>query len=110
MIWSVSMFVSGSTAVRERMLLIGCIRYVLNEVAGIGDLATDRRRGGREGAGQQCACANALTTFEVAVAGAHRVLAGAHKVAIHPEAHGAAALAPLGTRVDEYTIETLSLR
>ncbi len=50
---------------------------------------------------------DALAAFEVAVAGADRVLALADQIAVHADAHRAARLAPLGTGIGEDPIEPL---
>ncbi len=56
-------------------------------------------------AAQEGAPARALPAFEVAVARAHRVLAGLEAVAVHGQAHRAARVAPLGAGLAEDPVE-----
>src|SRR5690348_13846077 len=79
------------------------------ELARVGDLAGDRRGGRRQRAGQERAAARALPAFEVAVAGADRVLARLDLVTVHGDAHRAPRLAPLRARLEEDAVEPLGL-
>src|SRR5512135_1316755 len=110
MIWSVSMLLDGITTVRERMRLIGSMSASAQELARIGDASTHRGRRSGGGACEQGARAAALAAFEIAVAGAHAVLALRHGVAVHAEAHRAPRLAPLRTGIREHLGEAASLR
>src|SRR5438105_13337186 len=56
------------------------------------------------------ASAGALPAFEVAIRRRSAALAGAEHVGVHAEAHRAARVAPLETRVTENAVETLALR
>src|SRR5207237_292117 len=55
-------------------------------------------------------CAASLAAFEIAIAGAHAVLAAPDHIAVHAEAHGAARFAPLRARFEEHPIEAFRLR
>src|SRR5437763_16268286 len=70
----------------------------------------DRGRGGHLGAYQVRTPARALATFEVAVRGRRAALTRRELVVVHPEAHRAARIAPLETRVLEDAIEPFLLR
>src|SRR5436305_1345134 len=72
-------------------------------------LAADRRGGRRQRAGEERSATLALAALEVAVAGAHRVLARAELVAVHRDAHRAAGLAPLGARRAKDLVQALAL-
>src|SRR5476651_300540 len=111
MIWSVSMFVYGNTAVRALNFLMGSIAGLTAEqFAWIGDAPAHRtgRRGERTG--EHGARALALPALKVAIAGAHGQLAGADVIAVHADAHRATGFAPVTARVDEYAIQPLGLR
>src|SRR5207248_4493640 len=99
MIWSVSMLAAGSTTVREVSVVKGSIvlprtKVALHQLARIGDPAAHRAGRGGEGAREEGACAASLAAFEIAIAGAHAVLAAPDHIAVHAEAHGAARVAP----------------
>src|SRR6185436_15137586 len=83
------------------------IGSILEIPPGVGDLAFDRGRGGRERAGEQRAAALPLPALEVAVRGRHAVLAGLELVAVHRQAHGAAGLAPLAAGLLEDRVQPL---
>ena len=104
MIWSVSMFVAGSTTVRERMTVTGCMALLaLQRRNSRGSVIRPRTAAAAavSGTREQRARARALPALEVAIARADAVLARRDQVAVHAEAHRAAGLAPLGARVDE---------
>src|SRR5262245_32352119 len=105
MIWSVSILVIGRTTVRERMVEIGVM--ALGELSWIGDAAADGAGGGGCRARQQGARAGTLTAFEIAVAGAHAVLAGGNGVAVHADTHGAAGFPPFGAGFLEDAMQSL---
>src|SRR6266481_3523334 len=72
------------------------------------DVGESARDGGGRGHGrahQMCARALALAPFEVPVGGRGHALACAGRVAVHPDAHGAAGLAPLEARRSEDLVE-----
>src|SRR5512145_336014 len=102
MIWSVSMLLDGMTAVRERMTVIGSMSASVQELARIGDAPTHRGRSRGGGTREQGTRATALAALEVAVAGAHAVLALRHGVTVHAEAHRATRLAPLRAGIREH--------
>src|SRR5438270_1410978 len=115
MIWSVSMLAAGSTTVREVSVVKGSIvlprgGWPLHQLARIGDPAAHRAGRGGEGAREEGACAASLAAFEIAIAGAHAVLAAPDHIAVHAEAHGAARFAPLRARFEEHPIEAFGLR
>src|SRR5258708_4425231 len=70
-------------------------RVPLQHLPGVGNPAFHgtRRRGERTD--QQSSRPHALAALEVAIAGADRILAGGDGVAVHPQAHRAAGLAPI---------------
>src|SRR5688572_13739951 len=104
------MLVAGSTTVVERMMVTGSTaRCSVQEFARIGDPAAYRGGGGGGGTREQRARALALAPFEIAVAGAHTVVAGFDSVTVHPQAHRAAGLAPLGAGVEEYLCDAARL-
>src|SRR5262245_7001951 len=106
MIWSVSMLVTGSATVRERICLTAGMCLVGREFPWVGYAAADRRGGRGFGRGEQRARAGSLAAFEVAVARADGIVARGHEVAVHAEAHRAAALAPLGAGVEEHAMQS----
>src|SRR3982750_2365222 len=108
MIWSVSMLLVGRTTVREWMVFTAGM-LVRSEFARVGDAATNGRSGGGFGTGEQGARTHALSPLEIAIAGADGVVPRRHEVAIHSEAHRAAALAPFGTGVEEHAMEAFGL-
>src|SRR5215467_10355456 len=67
--------------------------------------------GGRRSkrAGEEGAAAGSLTTLEIPVRGAHRILAWLKTIPVHRDAHRASRLAPFGTRLAKNSVETLSL-
>ncbi len=74
MIWSVSTFSAESrTACEVRVVKLAM--SIQRQSPDVGDFAGDGGRGGGERRGEEGAAALALATFEVAVAGADRVLA-----------------------------------
>src|SRR4051812_20390826 len=91
------------------ILMDSFVRSKGAERAYVGHFAHDgggHRGGGR---GQERAAALALTTLEVTVGGADRVLAGRELVAVHGDAHGAAGFAPFGAGIGKDPVETLGL-
>ena len=113
MIWSVSISLTGRTTTREVKVVNGsmvCLHSTYSNGARIGDLAGDGGGGGGERAGQEGAPAFALAAFEVAVAGADRVLAGLELVAVHGDAHAAARFAPFGAGFFEDLVQTFGFR
>src|SRR4026207_2247018 len=104
------MFVAGSTTVVERMTVTGSTaRCSVQEFAGIGDAPAYRGRAAGGGPRGQRARALALAPLEIAVAGADAVLTGFDGVTVHPEAHRASGLAPLGAGVEEYLCDAARL-
>src|SRR5690606_22044404 len=85
------------------------LRASAAQVARIGDGTRKRGRHGGGGAREDRPRARALTPLEVAVAGADRELAGRHRVAVHPEAHRAAGLAPFAAGRANDLVEALGL-
>src|SRR5216117_1986 len=75
------------------------------ETPHVGDRARHSGRRRCEWTGEKCPAALALTSLEVAVAGAHRAFARLELVAIHCDAHRAARFPPFGTRFHENAIE-----
>src|ERR1700734_1543671 len=77
-------------------------RVPLQQLPRIGNPAAHgtRRRGERTD--QQGARTHALTALEIAIAGADRILPGRDGIAVHPQTHRAAGLAPIGARRLEY--------
>src|SRR5688572_21289101 len=97
------MLVAGSTTVVERMTVTGSTaRCSVQEFARIGDPAAYRGRGRGGGTREQRARALALAPLEIAVAGADAVFTGFDGITVHPQAHRAAGLAPLGAGIQEY--------
>src|SRR5207244_11660280 len=106
MIWSVSMLAAGSTTVREVSAGKGSIvrprtKVALHQLAWIGDPAAHRAGRGGEGAREEGASAASLAAFEIAIAGAHAVLAAPYHIAVRAENHGAARFALFPARFEE---------
>src|SRR6185437_1513023 len=75
----------------------------------IDEVPRDRRGGRHLGAHEVRAAARALAAFEVAVGGGGATLAGRQTVVVHAEAHRAAGVAPLETRLLEHAVEAFLL-
>src|SRR5438309_6851698 len=73
----------------------------------VGDGAGHCRRRRGEGTGEKCPATLALTSLEVAIAGAHRALAGRELVAVHRDAHRATSFSPFSAGFHKNTIEPL---
>src|SRR5215472_18752140 len=102
------MFSCVKTTVRDSSVRNGSIALP-QHLARIGDSAGDRRHGGGQRAGEEGPTAGSLPSLEVSIGGAHRVLARLEAVAVHRNAHRAPRLAPFGTRVSKYPVQTLDL-
>src|SRR5260221_5577548 len=70
-------------------------RVPLQHLPGVGNSALHGARGRGERTDQQSSRPHTLAALEVAIAGADRILAGGDGVAVHPQAHRAAGLAPI---------------
>src|SRR5660397_289719 len=81
----------------------------VHEIGGRGQGAAERGRGGGGGRDQVGAPALALPALEVAVGGRGGALAGGQLVGVHPEAHGAPRVAPLGPEVREHHVQAFGL-
>src|SRR5438046_460111 len=75
----------------------------------VGEAAGDGGGGGHGRAHEMRAGALALAPLEVAVGGRGDALVLARRVAVHPDAHGAAGLAPLETGRREDLVEAFCL-
>src|SRR5690242_17093672 len=82
----------------------------VHQLADVADRAGDGTRRGGEWAREEGTAALPLSSLEVAVARAHRVLPGCELVAVHRDAHRASRLAPLRTRGHEYIVQPLGHR
>src|SRR2546426_1159829 len=76
------------------------------ETPNVGDRARHCRRRRRERAGEKSPAALALTSLEVAVAGAHRAFARWERAAIPRDAHRPPRSPPFGARFHENAIES----
>src|SRR6266511_4061172 len=77
--------------------------------ADVGEVAGDGGGGGHGRAHEMRAGALALASLEVAVGGRGDALAFARRVAVHPDAHGAAGLTPLEAGCRENLVEAFGL-
>ena len=76
-------------------------------IADVDEVAGDCGGGGHLRADEMGARARALAPLEVAVAGGGAALAGGEDVRVHAQAHGAAGLAPLESRIEKDAIQAL---
>src|SRR3990172_3832221 len=105
MMRSVSMFGRSIGAAAAVSFVNGCISA--HQRADVGEPARDggsRRHRRRDEVGAR---ALALAPLEVAVGGGGHALALARRLAVHPDAHRAARLAPLEPGLDEDAVEPL---
>src|SRR5687767_12789568 len=106
MIWSVSTLERRSATARPVCVVMASMRRLLGlsgvgQVGGARQMAGDGGRGGHEWRDQMGSTALALPPLEVAVGGRRAALARRQLVGVHAQAHRAAGVPPLGTRLLE---------
>src|SRR3954451_13595972 len=115
MIWSVSTLLRRSGTAVPESTVIGYTSAPLlgvgqgRKVGGRGQSPAHRRRRGDERRDEVRPAALALTALEVAVRRGGAALAGRELVGVHPEAHRAARVPPVGAGLLEDDVETLRL-